>query len=59
MRKKATALEALVASAHPNKVLMQLQLQGIVSLQVNSGPMEFANVFLAHPETYDVNRLDV
>jgi hypothetical protein len=35
MQKKADSLEALVSAAVPNKVLMQLQVQGIVSLQVS------------------------
>eukprot|EP00042_Codosiga_hollandica_P047603 m.518331 g.518331 ORF g.518331 m.518331 type:complete len:2056 (-) comp57486_c0_seq1:163-6330(-) len=59
MQRKGDTLEAVVKAAVPNKVLLQLQLQGIVSLQVHSGPMEFANVFLVNSTQFDPARIAV
>jgi len=56
MTKKCDSLERVVSAkskegdkegAHPDMKGLQLQLQGIVSIQVNSGPMEYASVFLS------------
>jgi hypothetical protein len=37
--------------AHPDHIGLQLQLQGIVSIQVNEGPMECVVVLLAFGNT--------
>ena len=37
----------LIVNSHlQDMVMLQMQVQGIVSMQVNSGPQEFASVFL-------------
>jgi hypothetical protein len=37
----------LIMNSHlQDMVMLQMQVQGIVSMQVNSGPQEFASVFL-------------
>eukprot|EP00040_Diaphanoeca_grandis_P010020 m.51332 g.51332 ORF g.51332 m.51332 type:complete len:2104 (+) comp21430_c0_seq2:202-6513(+) len=46
MSAKVKALSGIVNASPPNMVMLQMQLQGIVSLQVNAGPMEYASVFL-------------
>jgi len=46
IQRKVHDLEALVKATPLNIKLMQLQLQGCVSVSVNEGPGEIANVFL-------------
>lgn len=49
------------ASGVPNLVLLQLQLQGALSVQVNRGPLEYARVFLdsANNKAYDSSKIQV
>lgn len=55
--KKVKDLEAVVDAKPPDMVMLQMQVQGIVSMQVNAGPMEYASVFLGHAEKYDVAKI--
>ena len=44
---------------HPDIISLQLQLQGIVSIQVNEGPMEYVNVFLSEDSSDGLDPLKV
>lgn len=44
---------------HPDIISLQLQLQGIVSIQVNEGPMEYVNVFLSEDASNGLDPLKV
>eukprot|EP00045_Choanoeca_perplexa_P017909 m.271404 g.271404 ORF g.271404 m.271404 type:complete len:2093 (+) comp17671_c2_seq2:84-6362(+) len=47
MSKKVAQLRELVHASQPDMKLLQMQLQGALSLQVNAGPLEYARVFLS------------
>ena len=67
MKKKIDGLDRIVSAKgpaskdargpHPDMKGLQLQLQGIVSIQVNAGPMEYANVFLNSSDTFDPEKI--
>mgnify|MGYP002402491032 CR=1 FL=1 len=59
MSKKVGDIRAAVNANPPDIVLLQMQLQGSVSMQVNAGPMEFASEFLDTKNLYAFDRVQV
>lgn len=57
MQAKVTALAEITSDKSPNMVMLQMQVQGIVSMQVNAGPMEFASVFLQNADAYEREKI--
>eukprot|EP00041_Stephanoeca_diplocostata_P038322 m.1498353 g.1498353 ORF g.1498353 m.1498353 type:complete len:2221 (+) comp25203_c0_seq1:290-6952(+) len=57
MQTKVAALADVTSDKSPNMVMLQMQVQGIVSMQVNAGPMEYASVFLKNPDAYDKEKI--
>ena len=57
MSNKVKELATVVDAKPPDMVMLQMQLQGIVSIQVNAGPMEYASVFLQKAANYDAGKI--
>ncbi|EGD80514.1 hypothetical protein PTSG_01105 [Salpingoeca rosetta] len=60
MTKKLLKIEEIVEASIPNLVMLQLQLQGTLTSQVNAGPMQYAAEFLGKKDQFpkrDIRKL--
>lgn len=56
MLHKVSDLQAVVSQQIPDVKKLQLKLQGSVSVQVNAGPLAYAEAFLAEPTVHKYKR---
>lgn len=59
MTKKVNTIRTIVVRKRTDMKMLQMQLQGSLSLQVNAGPMEYASVFLKKKSGLPVDKVDV
>eukprot|EP00055_Hartaetosiga_balthica_P016741 m.107051 g.107051 ORF g.107051 m.107051 type:complete len:2103 (-) comp9168_c1_seq1:222-6530(-) len=52
LKKKLHQLTVQIEAEQTNPIMLQIQLQGALSSQVNAGPMHYAEVFLANAKDY-------
>jgi hypothetical protein len=59
MQRKVRDLRAVLTTEATDMKMLQMQIQGSVSLQVNAGPLEYASAFLGHRNNFEAGGIQV